>query len=1399
MRGSFTRQLKYLACISALFALLVIAHASAQSGVSAPVLMWQYGGCLSGPSCQTGWYAPPAVADLDGDGQPEVVWGAYDVVALNGANGSLKWRAPNSNRVWAGLAVADLNGDGTLQVIAARDGDNLTVYNRLGNTIWTRNPFGGDGELRSLAVADLEHDGRLEILAGSAGWSSLQVNAYEPDGTVRAGWPVRHAGDPGSGSGLWNQNVVVADMNGDGFKEVFTTTGSHYMTAVNRDGSQLPVNAMYAPQQFWSEVGTAVDQAAEVRGWVNCGVEHRPDFSTSAPAIADVNGDGVLEFIAIGKVYNCGTTPYTDLYHLPFIFKLDRSRWTGSGFDWTALPAPGAGSQPRSEDFNVIEDVQPNAVAADLDGDGLKEILFPSFDGKLHAYWLDRTEHGAWPYTLPASGTGGDDFRFASEPVVADLDNDGHAEVIFTSWPKKATGRVGQLHILDYLGHELYRIDLPAPANGLTWNGALGAPTIANIDADANLELVIGTVASGVVAYKLPNTAAARILWGTGRGNYARTGLAPALALDTSPPAATITAPGSGTAVSGSVAVSATASDNVGVVGVQFRLDGANLGAEDTTAPYAIAWDTTAASNASHVLTAVARDAAGNTTTSAAVTVTVANTTGTTIRVEDTTTGVSFFRVWTENYTGTPGGWSGGSVAFSVEAGARATLMFNGTGASWIGWRGPQQGIATVYLDNVAVATVDAYAPANTVQAVLYSSPPVAAGPHTLAIEVTRTKNEASSDYLVSVDAFDVTGTPPDQTPPDADISAPAGGTSANGTVTVRADAADDVAVVGVQFFLDGAPLAAEDTAVPYTVNWDTTRAPDGPHTLTARARDGAGNTAVSAAVNVTVSNATPPPTATRVEDTDLSIIYTSGTLGPGQPPDWFHGSRSRGWSNGTATFNRSAGARATFTFNGTSISWLGFRAAWAGIARVYVDGAFVTEIDLYSTTELVQTPVFTSSPLAAGTHTLTVESTGEKNPDATDYAVVVDAFDVTSGSPPRITGSRIEETSASAAFTTGWTQGDTTQAWSGGTAAVSATPATPGARATWTFTGTSVNWIGLRGPRSGIARVYLDGAFQGTIDTYAPTAYQGVVYAVTKLAQASHTLAIEVTGQKNAAAADSLVYVDAMDVQSRVEDDDRSITYSGSWVPDTAQNWSGSSLETGAGTATRAAAAGARADFAFTGTSVTWIGFRGPWIGMADVSIDGGAVTRVDLYSPAEQVQVPVFTATGLAAGSHTLRIDVVGDKNPASTSTWVFVDAFDIPPQLPAPSVRRVQETDPSVAFTSDWTPAGQASLWSGEHANQSVTAGGRATFGFTGTTVRWIGERGFDTGLANVSIDGVFIAQIDTSTSLQEGYQAVLFSATGLAPGSHTLTIDVVGRQNEPPGATVERVVIDAFDVY
>ena len=94
---------------------------------------------------------------------------------------------------------------------------------------------------------------------------------------------------------------------------------------------------------------------------------------------------------------------------------------------------------------------------------------------------------------------------------------------------------------------------------------------------------------------------------------------------DTAPPTVSISSPVAGATVSGTITVSATASDNVGVIGVQFQVDSLNTGAELTAVPYALSLDTTKLSNGSHSLAAVARDAAGNRTTSSAVPVTVSN------------------------------------------------------------------------------------------------------------------------------------------------------------------------------------------------------------------------------------------------------------------------------------------------------------------------------------------------------------------------------------------------------------------------------------------------------------------------------------------------------------------------------------------------------------------------------------------------------------------------------------------------------------------------------------------------------------------------------------------------------------------------------------------------------
>jgi hypothetical protein len=483
-------------------------------------------------------------------------------------------------------------------------------------------------------------------------------------------------------------------------------------------------------------------------------------------------------------------------------------------------------------------------------------------------------------------------------------------------------------------------------------------------------------------------------------------------------------------------------------------------------------------------------------------------------------------------------------------------------------------------------------------------------------------------------------------------ITSPPSGARVSGTITVPARATTPLGVSAVQFKLDGVDLGAEDTTDPYSVSWDTTTASDGWHTLTAVARDSAGFQYVSDPVTVTVANTPAPATpVTRYEETDASVSFSSA--------GWIQGDSGWSWSGGTAAISVMPGAQATFTFTGTSVTWIGQRSSDRGIARVYVDGVYVSDVDLFSRTTEVRVPVFTMSGLTNSRHALTIEVTGRKNPEGLVFnsayaAVIVDAFDV-----PGLPVSRLQETDPAITYTKGWTRDDLSYRWSARFATFSSIP---GAQAALAFDGTSVTWLGYRGPDSGTARVYVDGNFAGEIDLYSPTQrVQDALFTATGLADASHTLTIEVTGQKNAASTGTWVQVDAFDVTTlgtRFEETDWSVSYSGLWErPNRDRAWSG-------GTAAESNAAGSQARFTFTGTSVNWIGACGAITGIARVYLDGMFVTEVDTYSSTEAPQKTVFTATGLAQGSHTLTIELTGRKNPASTGTWVIVDAFDVRP---------------------------------------------------------------------------------------------------------------------------------------
>jgi hypothetical protein len=116
-----------------------------------------------------------------------------------------------------------------------------------------------------------------------------------------------------------------------------------------------------------------------------------------------------------------------------------------------------------------------------------------------------------------------------------------------------------------------------------------------------------------------------------------------------------------------------------------------------------------------------------------------------------------------------------------------------------------------------------------------------------VAHNVSAPSNEAS--VIVSADT----------TAPAVSFTAPAAQSSVSGTITIAATASDNVAVAGVQFQLDGTALGAERTAPPYSMSWISSTTSNGTHTLSAVARDAAGNRS-SASLDVTVSNTSSTP-----------------------------------------------------------------------------------------------------------------------------------------------------------------------------------------------------------------------------------------------------------------------------------------------------------------------------------------------------------------------------------------------------------------------------------------------------------------------------------------------------------------------------------------------------------
>ncbi len=384
-------------------------------------------------------YSSPTLADIDhpANGTKEILFGGGDgMLYVYNPDGTLKWSVNTGTPINSAPSVGDLDGNGDVEVVVSLgeavvsqqtwDG-GVKAYHHDGSPYWifrTQDsvPLDGrpDGVWATPALGDLDGDGKMEVAFGA--WDR-NIYLLNYDGTQR--WMLHNADT------IWS-SAALADLDGDGDLEIITGADYHpggYIYIFDKDGTVL------------------------VRNFIGQTI-------MSSPAIGDINGDGELEIVAGTGFYDFSSDPGY------FV-----NAWDRNGNYLPNWPRPTGGRVPSSP------------ALADLDGDGVLEVVIACEDHKLYAWNGDGSPVLGWPMT-PRMNNGSTQKFSLESPTVADYDGDGQLEVLMPmGWEVAVIGANGVQETASSAG--------ASEPTYNTWYTVRGSPAVGDIDNDGNLEMVI--------------------------------------------------------------------------------------------------------------------------------------------------------------------------------------------------------------------------------------------------------------------------------------------------------------------------------------------------------------------------------------------------------------------------------------------------------------------------------------------------------------------------------------------------------------------------------------------------------------------------------------------------------------------------------------------------------------------------------------------------------------------------------------------------------------------------------------------------------------------------------------------------------------------------------------------